>query len=295
MTKEERFQRALAVSAMGADFTYSTRFAYSLARHGHSRLAPVATNSVLAYFSLFVHEGMRWMKVRGVDLTELVEARHLKQIADSRHSLKFFENTAHASEFGLLTYMQRLRAAHEKEFLGTNRSLRRTFGNDMGLAFYGGHLIATNHSMNMLMGIDPDSIFRYEKEDFTEPAQIYTAFMSSACRAWRLEMDTPSHSFLDAVDDKLLSERTRRSSTIYASAFPGVSDPDVTALLIVLLSMLNFLRFVLRSDRMDSSKQTIAKMEYLTVNTVYPKHSENNPRYAICGNPSSLRKIEEDR
>jgi hypothetical protein len=258
MTKEERFQRALAVSAMGADFTYSTRFAYSLARHGHSRLAPVATNSVLAYFSLF---------------------------------LKFFENTAHASEFGLLTYMQRLRAAHEKEFLGTNRSLRRTFGNDMGLAFYGGHLIATNHSMNMLMGIDPDSIFRYEKEDFTEPAQIYTAFMSSACRAWRLEMDTPSHSFLDAVDDKLLSERTRRSSTIYASAFPGVSDPDVTALLIVLLSMLNFLRFVLRSDRMDSSKQTIAKMEYLTVYTVIRSIQKIIQDMPSVATPAALEKL----
>lgn len=268
MMKDERFQQALAMNAMGRDFTYATRFTYSLARHGDSRLAPVATNGILAYFSLFVHEGMRWIKMQGADLTELADARYLGRIADSRHSLKFFENTAHGSDFGLLTYMRRLRAAHEKEFLGTNRSVWTAFRKDMGLALFDGHLIATSHGMNMLMGIDPDQIFQYEKADFTEPAQIYTEFMSSACRAWDLEMDTPSFSFLDAVDDGLMSERNRRSSRVYANAFPGVSDPDVTALLTVLLSMLNFLRFVLRQDRTDASRQTIVKMEYLTVYTV---------------------------
>jgi hypothetical protein len=72
-------------------------------------------------------------------------------------------------------------------------------------------------------------------------------------------------SFADRLDAERVKMFDVRAETYYGSHFNSPNSPDINALLFVFLSALNFLDMMLRLDDLPESRQTVLKMQFITL------------------------------
>lgn len=198
-------------------------------------------------------------------------------VARSRHSTKLFDDNKQGVDGVIEYFVSRVGAAHTRRFTGnTWLRIARRFETDLGLYIYNGRTVSTTHGVTFAIGIDPDEMLGANGAALltsipTEYGQYFGAFWD---RSQALGL-----SFVDKLDPQQLRTKDVRASKYYSKHFNGSGTPGINALLTVFQAQLNFLDTMLPLDDLPESRQTILKMQFITL-------------YHVA---SSLRRLRDDR
>jgi hypothetical protein len=225
------------------------------------------------YLSLFLYESWRYLQHHQI-ISATMPSEDI--VARSRHSTKLFDDRQGIDSV-INYFMDHVAAAHTRRFTGnTWLRLVRRFETDLGFYIYNDRLVSTTHGVTFAIGIDPDEMLGANSAARlttipTEYGQYFGAFWD---RSQPLGL-----SFIDKLEAQRVRTRNVKSSKYYAEHFNGATTPGINALLTVFHAQLNFLDTMLPMDDLPESRQTVLKMQFITL-------------YHVV---SSLRKLRDDR
>lgn len=259
---EQEIKRAIAVRAIEADSLFACRVVQSL-----KRSTPVAgvttTFCIYNYFSLFLYESWRYLSSRVPEIASQLSPPNATALARSRHSTKLFDdNASDRGVDGVIDYfVQHIGQAHSARFLG-NTWLRpaRFLETDLGLYKYKDRIVCTTHGATFGIGVEPQVLLTSGSSEMMAISTDYGKYFGSFWDGADL-----GPSFLDALDGAQFQSKNVRASRYYARGFTGPTFPGVNALLGVFHAALNFLDIMLSQDENPASRQTILKMQFVTL------------------------------
>jgi hypothetical protein len=215
------------------------------------------------YLSLFIYESSRHLRARYPDLADELPVPSEEELARSRHSTKLFDDTKKGIE-GVVDYFENeIATAHTGAFLGNTKfRFLRWLETDLGLYTYDRKVVGTTHGATFGTGVDPNTLVssggpRYVGAIATDYGRFFSAFWD---RSYEL-----GPSFVDKLDVKKMRSMDVRASRYYARHFNGAATPGINALLAVFQASLNFLSSMLPFDDLPESRQTILKMQFITL------------------------------
>ncbi len=248
------------------DATYVGRLARDLSNPTLAAFAGVISLCMAPYLSLFAHESYRKLKRADPTLSSLLSRNVESIVAQSRHSLKLFEDTQRGITAQLAYFNDDILPAHHRRFLGnTWLKLARFLETDLGLYSYDQRLIATTHSATFHLGIEPDELL---KEGAGPQIQVIYEEYGAYFARLGARLDAPGPTFVSYLDPKRFNQRPKdvRAERYYQRVFDGAHNRDVNALLTFFRSMLNFVSTVITaSDGPPETEYTVWKIRFLTL------------------------------
>jgi len=259
-------KRAIIRHAITADVQYVARYVGSTRRLG-SPLSGVAALWMAPFMALFIHESARRIDLDfpevavGISLSD--EVRDI--VARSRNALKLFEDTKRGIDGQVDFFRNEVVDPHRDRFIGGIRiGLLRGLGRDLGVFSYEGNPIGNTHSAGFFMGINSRLTLDRRRGPVAvrQTAVAYGEYFGEL----GAELLPGARSFLDGVDLNVLEiDKDVRSKKYYSAVFNDRATPDLNALLCVFQGLVNLVARVQRLDTEPESRQTIMKLQYLTI------------------------------
>lgn len=174
--------------------------------------------------------------------------------------------------------MDNIQAPQSQHFLGnTWLPLARPLEKDLGITFYRDRVAYTMHSAAFILGVASGTLLKpgggeHLKARSTKYGAHFSQFSDRESQL--------GQSFVDKLDATRVKRRDVRAASYYGSHFNGSNTPDINAVLFLFLSTLNFLDVMLRLDDLLESRQTVLKMQFITlyhVNSSLKKLRDKRP------------------
>jgi hypothetical protein len=282
-------KRLIELDAVMADALWACRLVMSLPRSPEI-LGVTTTFGTLNYLSLFRYESLKYLGQYWPDLAALLPQPTTDEVENSRNTIKLFD--VHENVDGVIEhFIDNIATPHSQHFLGnTWLPLARLLEKDLGVTFYGGRIIYTTQSAAFILGVAPQILLTPTGGEYVKAASI--RYGEHFGRFWDHESEL-GPSFVDRLDAKHVKMRDVRAAGYYGSHFNGSSTPDINALLFVFLATLNFLEVMLRLDDLPESRQTVFKMQFITLYHVKSSLQKLRNRRAADLSQLSLNFIQE--
>lgn len=253
-------KRAVEFLAIQADSLWACRFGMSAGRRPEALSA--VSLSVFNYLSLFRFESLKYLHEVHPDFAALLPQPTTDELERSRNTIKFFDVHEHVD--GVIDYFTNdIRAVHERHFLNAADSpLAQAVRTDLGLTYYGNRIIYTTHGTAFTSGISSSTLLGSDEHYVKDTAERYGQHFGAFYYDRTQELGP---SFTDKLNVNLISSEDIRAERYYERHFNGSATPGINALLCVFLASLNFLDSMVRLDDLPESRQTILKMQYITL------------------------------
>lgn len=255
-------KRAVEFTAIQADALWACRFGLGAASYPGAA-AVAATFGVFNYLALFRYEGLKYLRMHHPDFAQLLPQPTTDELERSRNTIKLFDVHEHVD--GTIDYFtQDISAAHEQHFFGNVASpFGQAVRTDLGLTYYDNRIIYTTHGVAFILGVPSYTLLQpgggqHMKDEGVRYGQHFGAFYCD-----RSEELGPS--FIEKLNNNLVSLEDVRAERYYKSHFNGAHTAGINALLYVFLASLNFLDSMVRLDDLPDSRQTVLKMQFLTL------------------------------
>jgi hypothetical protein len=227
--------------------------------------ASIISLCMVPYFSLFVHESYRKLRMSDPVSASLLSTDAAAIVARSRHSLKLFEDT-HRGVAGQLAYFRNeLLPIHTHRFLGnTWLPWARILEKDLGLFSYDAKLILSTHDAHFRMGIEPHALFAKTAEELRTIYEQYGRYFAHLSA----RLDADGNTFVSNLDPRRFNQRPKdvRAAKYYRRVFDGSGNPDLNALLTVFRGMMNFAGSVITAGMdVNAVEYTVFKIRFLTL------------------------------
>jgi hypothetical protein len=254
-------KRLIELNAVMADALWVCRLTMGL-MHSPQNLSVATSFGTFNYLSLFRQESLKYLGQYWPDLAALLPQVTTDELENSRNTLKLFD--VHENVDGVIEhFIDNIVAPHSQHFLGnTWLPLARPLEKDLGITFYGDRIIYTTQSAAFILGVAPQMLLTPTGGEHLKAASI--RYGEHFGGFWDHESKL-GPSFVDRLDAKQVKMRDVRAAGYYGSHFNGSSTPDINALLFVFLSALNFLDVMLKLDDLPESRQTVLKMQFITL------------------------------
>ncbi|MGH3564889.1 MAG: hypothetical protein ACRDRH_02410 [Pseudonocardia sp.] len=227
------------------------------------RNAGLAMLLMAPYLALFMHESLPKLRsLRPATPAELPDDLR-EVIKRSRHSLKLFEDTQRSVDDQLAYFDDILIPAHRDRFLGNTwfRPARR-FETDLGLYKWGKRsCIGTTHGISLSMGMELNELLAGDKERMQEVSSGYGKYFGII----GAQLVSGASSFVSGMTGSPIRNLDRESWKLYGRIFPGVGDSAATGLLLNFACSIDFVQDVVPLDQAEESRQTVAKIRFLTL------------------------------
>src|SRR5262245_22375849 len=130
----KRQARNIARHAISTDVQFASRFIGSL-KNTDPDVGPVIIFCMIRYISLFIYESDRALRKVNSPAHVQLSPGAKSAVTRSRHSLKFFEDTARGIEGQLRFYADEILPAHQEKLLNqTVFPIPRAWQTDLGLS-----------------------------------------------------------------------------------------------------------------------------------------------------------------
>jgi hypothetical protein len=258
---DPEIKRLIELNAVMADALWVCRLTMGLLR-SPKNLSVAASFSVFNYWSLFRQESLKYLGESWPDIAVLLPQPTTDELANSRNTIKLFD--VHENVDGVIEhFVDNIAALHSQHFLGnTWLPLARRLEKDLGITFYGDRIIYTTQSAAFILGIAPQILLTPTGGEYLKA----TSILYGEHFGWFWDHESElGPSFVDRLDAKQVKMRDVRATRYYGSHFNGSNTPDINALLFLFLSVLNFLDVMLRLDDLPESRQTVLKMQFITL------------------------------
>ncbi|MEU9286769.1 hypothetical protein AB0D57_19135 [Streptomyces sp. NPDC048275] len=217
------------------------------------------------YVALFIYEARR--KPQHIDPSAFanlsVEAERI--CANSRHSLKLFEDTKRKIDGLLDHFLKEIWAKHSRYFLGnTWFPPARLIETDLGIYGYGGRVVSTTHSAAFHLGIEAEHLFgndggAYIRRIMSEFGQCFGALGA--------DLRSPgTRTFVASLSGAELNSSDVRAHRYYGRVFNRRATPGMNGLLSDFRTRMNFVDSIVvaGSDVLDL-EYTVFKMRYIAL------------------------------
>lgn len=188
-------------------------------------------------------------------------------VAQSRHSVKMFDDTVRKFVGVTSTYEDDVIFGHSKEFLGnTWLPLARPLESDLGLFSSAGVLIGTTHAATYNMGLSiKDTKLSELGPVVGEMATALAKFVDGLTSNWPWQ----GKSFFDYTNVRQVNSKDVRADRHYKKLFDPTISLGLRASLESFQASLGFIKEYLSADREPASQATIAKLQYITLRHTY--------------------------
>jgi hypothetical protein len=220
---------------------------------------------VAPYIALFIYEARR--KPQNIDPVVFanLSAEAERICANSRHSLKLFEDTKRKIDGLLDHFLKEIWSKHSRYFLGnTWFPPARLIETDLGVYGYGGRVVSTTHSAAFHLGIEAEHLFGndsgvYIRRIMTEFGQCFGA-LGADLRSPR------ARTFVASLSGLELKNSDVRAHRYYGRVFNGRATPGMNGLLSDFRTRMNFVDSIVvaGSDVLDL-EYTVFKMRYIAL------------------------------
>lgn len=233
----------------------------------HAKYAAIVNLCSFNYICLLTFEAAKHMDKLPPGFMNKPAAPASSTIAQSRHSIKLFDDNKRGLAGVTGVIEDEIIPAHAKEFLGnTWFPLARWLESDLGLFMYRKRLIATTHSIQYNLGLSvvdtPIGELRPAVRDVGTKCSI---FVDSLARDYNWH----GHSFLDHVELRKIRSKDVRAEKEYQIRFDRSLPRGLIASLISFQASLNFVDEFLSTDPEPASRGTITKLKYVTLRHTY--------------------------
>lgn len=220
---------------------------------------------VAPYVALFIHEARR--KPQNIDPSVFAGMSAEAELicANSRHSLKLFEDTKRKIDGLLDHFLKEIWAKHSRRFLGnTWFPPARLIEVDLGVYRYGGRVVSTTHSAAFHLGIEAEHLFGndggpYIRRIMSEFGQCFGALGA--------DLRSPgARTFVASLSGAELESSDVRAHRYYGRVFNKRSTPGMNGLLSDFHARMNFVDSIVAagSDVLDL-EYTVFKMRYIAL------------------------------
>jgi len=254
-------RRAIEYHAIQVDALWACRFGMSVAEQPRALSSAVSLDT-FNYLSLFRHESLKYLRKHHQALSGLLPQPTTDEMERSRNTIKLFD--VHEQVDGVIDhFMNVILPAHTRYFASISTSpTTQATAHDLFITYYGDRVLYTTHSVAFTLGMSPDIVLtpggsQYIREVAVDYGKHFRPLSNQA----------PPYgpSFVDQLDHSIISSEPVSAAVYYGSHFNGASTPGINALLCVFMASLNFLDSMVRLDDRPESRQTILKMQYITL------------------------------
>jgi hypothetical protein len=231
MTQLSEAHAATAVASIQEDARFIVRTALAFPQLDAEQRQVMAM-ALLPSFSLISYESRKWLQQHIPTIAQQLPSGENERVATIRHAGKWLGASKAGVDEGLATF-RRMRAAHEKRFLGNTPFLwARALESDLGLYRHRGVVVLNTHLVGLVLGELPS-------DELGPLLRIATESMVRQARLLDHEY-VGGPSFLGGLGP--FSHRDVRSNRYYGRS--GHEDLAVAGYLHVLWSNLAFLRLL---------------------------------------------------
>lgn len=253
----------ITLDAIGQDVQFAGRLVSSIQGRAAQDTGPIALFCTAPYLSLFIHESERHLQRLQPGLAKTLSGGASAAVARSRHSLKLFEDTKRTVEEQLEYFRDTLTPAHQARFLGrTWLRPARFLETDLGMYLYRGVPIATTHGISLTLGAEPSQLLGDNAGSILYDLAVEYGEYFGACGA---RIEPTAVSFASKMKPDLLKNRDVKSWKEYRRSFNGPTTPELNGLLSAFQASINFVSEVLVLDDYPASRQTLFKIQFLTL------------------------------
>lgn len=186
------------------------------------------------WWSMYLHEGRSFLARELPQLRTEMSLDAAEVFERSRHGLKMFLDTKRNVD-GYEQYFARIEDAHQERFIGSVWRPLRRLGRDLGLTTYKERLIGTTHGYAFASGLEPEAV---RSEMGPRLRNLWEEAGGSFAMA-ALAVDGPAPAVVRGWQESDFAFRDVVSSEHYRSVFTGDDHPNLNAVLLHYLGMVN--------------------------------------------------------
>lgn len=228
---------------------------------------------LVPYFSLFIVEADSYLSKNLPDYKDSLTNEIRAIITAARMRVKFFDDT-HKGVSGTFDILDWISRFHEEWHINRHKGLlspiQRHLQDDLGIFFYGPHIIGSTHTAVLNLGYSQDDLPEKSEEISSQIKQLslsvgegigsYVSNILTLPEFPTIEADFGNFEY-NIVDDSL-KYKDEKSEIILSRIFNGPTSEPVNLSLLLFLTQVNYLQYIL-ADAVSPKHYTLFKIKYV--------------------------------
>lgn len=237
------------------------------------KMASILIFGLVPYFSLFIAEADIYLSKTLSDYNNSLTDEIRAIITAARMRVKFFDDT-HKGVSGTFDILDWVSKFHEEWHINRHKGLlspiQRHLQNDLGVFFYGVHIIGSTHTAVLNLGYSQGDLPERSEEISPRIKQLslsvgegISSYVSKILSLPELvAVGSDFGNFMYNITDKSLKYKDEKSEMILSRIFNGPPSEAINLSLLLFLTQVNYLQYIL-ADSVSPKHYTLFKLKYI--------------------------------
>jgi hypothetical protein len=237
------------------------------------KAASILVFGLVPYFSLFIVEAENYLSKTLLDYNNSLTSEIRAIITAARTRVKFFDDNQKGvgGTFDMLDWISKF---HEEWHINRHKGLlspiQRRLQDDLGVFFYGLHIIGSTHTAVLNLGYSQGDLPERSEEISSRIKQLslsvgegissYVSKILNLPELLAIEADFGNFAYNISAD--LLKYKDEKSEIILSRIFNGPTSEPVNLSLLLFLTQVNYLQYIL-TDSVSPKHYTPFKLKYI--------------------------------